>query len=272
MTAMLSVKKAVQRNKQEMIAYGVFAVFVIVAGCGWTNFKLSSYLSLASALQALGFCFVLMQMQSRRDVSGISVYSLLMYVIAVGLRVFATFMYKGYQPLDASGQNGLYHTCETVELVLAVVAAVMVFRTQRRECTPADESPSMMLVLLTVCTVMAPLTHSKLNNNKVGDITWILGLYIETVCLLPQLYLLQKRGGEVESIHGHYIASMFVARLVTLRFWYEVYIELKPKDSDTNLPGHCVIAAQLMQVVFLADFMWLYYKSVRYSKALIIEI
>merc|ERR1719424_508306 len=71
----------------------------------------------------------------------------------------------------------------------------------------------------------------------------MMGFYVETVAMLPQLYLLQKNGGEVDSLHGHYIASTVASRLVAIWFWMEVYVEFMPQNAEYNVPGSMVIAA-----------------------------
>jgi len=275
MTAMMNFRaasKAAQRNKQEIVMYGAFTGIALIAAKCLTQFAFSACLSLSSGIQCLGFSLLMLQAYNGRDVSNVSLNSLVLYVIALGFRLFATLQYNGYQPLDASGKNGLYHTVEMVEMFLAAGAYVMVKRTQDKQDCCADETPRGMLVLLTMCAVLAPLTHAHLNADKLGDITWIMGLYVETIAMIPQLYLLQKTGGEVEALHGHYIASTFGSRLVTMYFWFDCYVELQHPEATYNLPGSMVIGAQALQLLVFADFMYLYTKSVRYNKKLIIEI
>jgi hypothetical protein len=274
MNATMNLRKAskvAQRNKQEIVMYGAFTGVAIMAAITLTG-GFSALLSLSSGMQCLGFALLLLQAQNRRDVSNVSLNSLKLYVIALCFRLFATLQYKGYQPMDVSGTNGLYHTAETMELVLAVAALLAVKKRHDNDCCAAYETSHNMVVLLVICAVLAPLTHAKLNNDLVGDITWIMGLYVETVAMIPQLYMLQRAGGEVESLHGHYIASMFASRLVTMYFWSDVYVELRPSDADSNVPGSMVMGAQALQLVVFGDFMYMYMKSIRNNRKLIIEV
>lgn len=272
MMSIRTASKVAQRNKQEIVMYGGFLCIALVAGTCLTQFAFSALLSLSSGIQCLGFSLLMLQAYNGRDVSNVSLNSLLLYVVALFFRLFATLQYGGYQPLDVSGTNGLYHTVEIMEMVLAAGAFFMVQKMQKMAWGSADEGPTSVVVLVAICAVLSPLTHAHLNANRVGDITWIMGLYVETVAMMPQLYLLQKMGGEVESLHGHYIASTFASRLATIWFWLDCYVELKDPDSDYNLPGSMVMGAQALQVLVFADFMYLYFKSVRSNQKLIIEI
>jgi len=266
-----TVSKAFQRNRQEILAYGAFTCIAVFAATCFTQMAFSALLSLSSGIQFLGFCLLILQANNGRDVSNVSLNTLALYVIALCFRLFATLQYAGYQPLDASGQNGLYHTIEILEMLAAAASFVCVKREQSRLCL-SDETPRGALVLLTICSVLAPVTHGVLNQNKLGDITWMMGFYVETVAMLPQLYLLQRNGGEVGALHGHYIASTVASRLVAIRFWMEVFVELKPQDAEYNVPGSMVIAAQLLQLIASGDFMYLYLKSARQNRTLIVEL
>jgi len=272
MMTVRAASKVAQKNKQEIVMYGAFTGIALILAQCLTQFAFSACLTLSSGIQCLGFSLLMLQAYNGRDVSNVSLHSLVLYVVALGFRLFATLQYNGYQPLDASGKNGLYHTVEIVEMLLAAGAFVLVRKTQEKQCCSSDETPKGMLVLLTICAVLAPLTHAHLNADKLGDITWIMGLYVETVAMIPQLYLLQRTGGEVEALHGHYIASTFASRLVAMYFWFDVYVELRHPQATYNLPGSMVIGAQALQLLVIADFMYLYIKSVRYNKKLIIEI
>lgn len=272
MMSFRTASKAAQRNKQELMMYGGFISLALVAALSMTQLAFSAMLSLSSGIQCLGFALLMLQAYKGRDVSNVSLNTLILYVAALGFRLFATLQYAGYQPLDASGKNGLYHTVEILEMLLAAGTIFFVKKTQDKYCYFADETPMVVVVLLSVCAVLAPLTHAHLNADKLGDTTWIMGLYVETVAMIPQLYLLQKTGGEVEALHGHYIASTFISRLATMWFWWDCYVELRHPHATYNVPGSMVLGAQALQVVVYADFMYLYMKSLRNNQKLLIEL
>lgn len=268
-----SVFKAASRNKSEIAAYTAFLLVALGAAeilRRLDGIRLSSCLSLSAAIQCLGFCLLIMQVNKSTDVSNVSSQSLALFALGLCSRLFATLNYAGYQPLDVAGEKGLYHGLEMTALFLAVVTLGLVGREQAKR--HVDSEPTRNVVVLAgICVVLAPLTHGTLNVSFVGDTAWILGLYMETVAMIPQLYMLQRKRAEVDWLHGHYIACTFMARLVAMRFWFECYPELNA-HSDYDITGWMVLGAQLLQVCVFADFMYLYVKSIRNNQRLLIEI
>ena len=70
----------------------------------------------------------------------------------------------------------------------------------RKYSTPVDVFAFGVLLGLVV--------HPSCCSNAVADILWTTALYVETVAMVPQLFLLTKLGGEVDSLQGHYIACI----------------------------------------------------------------
>lgn len=262
--------KFAKKNKQELMMYATFTVAACIGAAGFSNLKLSACLSLSSGLQALGFSLLMLKAYNDRDVSTVSLSTLALFVVALGFRLFATLQYDGYQPQDATGKNGLYHTIETIEMFLALAACFLVRKAMKRQCHISEETPALTLILLAICGVLAMTTHGVLNASKLGDVTWMMGFYVETIAMMPQLYQLQKTGGEVEALHGHYIASTFASAVVRGWFWVEAYKELQPRYAEYNVPGMMVMGAQALQMVASADFMYLYIQSVRNNQKLIV--
>ncbi len=56
-------------------------------------------------------------------------------------------------------------------------------------------------------------THKKEGQRQAPDMAWTCALYLEAFAMVPQLYLLAKKGGEVDSLSTHYIACVFVTTI-----------------------------------------------------------
>lgn len=262
------VRKAVAQNTSEIAVYVLFGMSSIPAAMTLTSLKLSACLSLSAGLQCLGCVLLLLQVRKTEAIENVSLRTLILYACALSSRLFATLQYRGYQPTDVSGTNGLYHTLECAELVLVLVSIAVV--TQKQAWLEDSKDTCNIWVILALCVGLACTTHSELNQEWLGDVSWILGLYLETLAMVPQLWLLQRSGAAVESLHKHFIASTFVSRAILVYFWSICYVELAPKSSDVNVPGLMVMLAQLLQLVIYLDFMYLYVKSIRENSRLLI--
>ncbi|CAB3367532.1 ER lumen protein-retaining receptor [Cloeon dipterum] len=95
---------------------------------------------------------------------------------------------------------------------------------------------------------------------QVVEILWTFSIYLESVAILPQLFMVSKTG-EAESITSHYLFALGVYRGLYLlnwiyRFWAEDHYDL------------IAIVAGVVQTVLYCDFFYLYITKVLRGKKL----
>lgn len=258
---MLYRSKAIKNNVDEGLVYIVFSVILCFGAKFVTDWTFSALITLSGSVQCLGFCLLRLQIRKQRGAMGISSRALQLFVIMYICRLFSTIQYNGYLPVDRSG-DWFYQAVDCVSLVVVVSILAAVHGIHEKSYEKQNDSCQIYWFIV-VCAVLAYFVHPHLNNRKLPDMAWTCALYLESIAMVPQLFLLTKKGGEVENLSSHYIACVFFSRLLMLSFWLNSYVELKPKGADFNVPGYGVIGAQLLQVVIFGDFMYLYIQSVR---------
>lgn len=92
------------------------------------------------------------------------------------------------------------------------------------------------------------------------EVLWTFSIYLESVAILPQLFLVSKTG-EAESINSHYLFALGSYRGLYLFNWvYRYYAE----DHYDLI----AIVAGLVQTVLYCDFFYLYITKVLKGKKL----
>jgi len=259
---------AVKNNGDEALAYGLFAVILVFAGKFLSDRKFSAIITLGAAVQCLGFCLLRLKVRQQRGAVGISSRTLQMFVLTYVCRLFSTLQYNGYLPVDRTG-DWVYQLCEVAALLVAVSLLASIHSVHEASYEAHNDTCSIHW-FIAVCFALAYLIHPSLNNRVIPDMAWTAALYLESVAMVPQLYMMSKKGGEVESLASHYIACVFVSRILMMSFWVNSYPELKPKDADFNFPGYGVMGAQMLQLVLFGDFMYYYVKSIRESSRMVL--
>jgi len=264
------VRLFAKHNGPEILMYFAFAIIATAVAQAASDMVFSGLITLSAAFLLLGFTMLLVEVSKNYEKSAksISLSSLYLFAATLSCRLYSTTQYNGYLPVDRTGQ-GVYQCVEAASLACVLVLIALVRHGQKRYGVEGLEEESAVAFLLMVCFLSALFVHPHLNNKTVPDVLWAMALYVETVAMLPQLYLLSKQG-EVGNNQSHFIASTFVSRLIIFRFWFTCYTELKPKRSYLNLPGWGVMGSQLFQLVMVADFMWLYVKSLRDMSKIVI--
>jgi len=92
-----------------------------------------------------------------------------------------------------------------------------------------------------------------------SEILWAFSLWLESVAILPQLFMLQ-RTGEAETITTHYLFALGIYRTLYIPNWIYRYITTGFYDPIPVLAG-------IVQTILYSDFFWVYYTKVLQGKS-----
>ncbi|XP_019869663.1 ER lumen protein-retaining receptor [Aethina tumida] len=98
------------------------------------------------------------------------------------------------------------------------------------------------------------------NEFSVLEILWTFSIYLESVAILPQLFMVSKTG-EAESITSHYLFALGSYRALYILNWIYRYAT----ESHYDL---IAIVAGVVQTVLYCDFFYLYVTKVLHGKKL----
>jgi ER lumen protein retaining receptor len=214
----------------------------------------SSILTLGSGVQCLGFYTLIAKVQWQKSMHGISEKTLKIYAAVFTLRLMSTLLYSGYLPVDRSG-DFVYQFADALSLACVLKLIHMIrhvyVSSYQAECDTMD-----ILRLIPGCVVFAVFIHGNLNNSFLFDTIWTLSMNLDTVALLPQLWMLSKLG-EVECMTSHFVFAMIVSRTCAFAFWWYGYTELA-RSRGPNLAGWQLLAAHGLQLLLSLDFLYYY--------------
>ncbi|KAK7414204.1 endoplasmic reticulum retention protein [Neonectria punicea] len=94
------------------------------------------------------------------------------------------------------------------------------------------------------------------------EILWAFSIWLESVAILPQLFMLQ-RTGEAETITTHYLFALGSYRALYIPNWIYRYL-MEP--ADKYKVDWIAIIAGLVQTVLYTDFFYIYYNKVLKGK------
>jgi len=260
-------KKVIQRNKSELGYWAGFATLLFFGYKFFSDGGFSAILTLASAFQTFAFLLLAVKMYAHQSCHGVSSRSLQLYVPVFVFRLSSTVFFNGYLPVDKSG-DWVYQMADFASL-FCVFFVLMSMHGSFSSTYQKSEDGFPILFVLILAAVLACLVHPSLNNWLPADIAWTYALYVETMAMVPQLFMMTKIGGEVETLTSHYIASVAASRFLSFLFWMFSYSELAPKKG-LNVAGYGIMVAYILQMLVFADFVYHYIASLRSGKALII--
>jgi len=255
--ALCSVKQS--ERAATVTAYAVFALCAFVVCAQFTDHDFSLVLTASSGVQCLGLYLLSSKVRSERTVDGLSLKTLEMYALVFVFRLSSTLFKNGYLPVDRSG-DWVYQVSDIGSLFITLHLLFLIHKTHRG--TYDKEHDTLPVYnFLPACILLACFVHGDLNDSLFFDIMWTISLHIDTVAMLPQLWMLTKMGGEVDAFTSHFVAAMVVSRALSFTFWYYGYEEITPSDQF-NGAGYVIMFAHLFQLLLSGDFMYYYGKAI----------
>lgn len=263
-------------NKYVLIWAAFFTVSLLV------YFLLSggdfSFLMTYGAMSRMfGFGILNVKTFKSQRATGVSIKTLQLYTLVFFCRLTSIIRHEGYLPYDKSG-DWLYHFIEIMALIFtstALYGCMVPFKGSYQ--ADADKFgefnvPSGMgaIYLAVPVFVLAVVFHPNLNADFLSDVAWTYAMYLESLSLIPQLYMFQQQAnGVVELLTAHFVAALGFGRILEFVFWVYSYHELATSAGST-LPGYLALFSQFLQLVLMVDFFWYYITAVKNATPLVL--
>jgi len=181
-----------------------------------------------------------------------------LFVIFLCVRLCSTTLKRGYIPVDRSG----HHFYQFMDMCTVALASYLVFcchKTYRHSYQ--EEHDTLPLTPLVIpCVILACFIHSDFNRSPFFDIIWFASLNMETVVMVPQLWMISKIGGKVNGVSAQFVVSNVVSKVMCFTFWIWAYPELVDR-SGSNLAGKMIVFAYFVQLLISADFCFYFAKG-----------
>merc|ERR1712087_765253 len=202
-----------------------------------------------------------MAVERSKSVKGVSLKMMECYILVFICRLCAIIPFEGYLPFDKSG-DWLYQVCEAFCLCLSG-SIVYACRVHYRETYDVSLDHFNHVYIIAPAAAISLVMHPHLNNFLPTDISWAFALYLESVTVLPQLFMFMKEGS-AQPHTSHFLAAQALSRLMSFIFWASSFSELSnPNHYIKAFVGNWVVAMQLVQLLVMGDFIYHYIRCIR---------
>lgn len=249
-------------SSEVLAAYGLFMLSAVAVWHLVADGAFSSIMTLSVMLQCFSVVLLAMQIISSRSASGISARALALDAAALCCRLSSTLWLNGYLPVDASGDY-IFQAIDVCSLgIVAWLLHHVLF--SRTTTYQAGEDSLPIVPLFAGSFILAALLHGNMNSRPLFDTLWMAGLFLSTVAVLPQLWLITRTGGHVEALTSHHIAAMAASRALGGLFMWHARGDLScvPWFGDFNHAIWAILGAHFLHMVLLGDFAYYYVKAV----------
>jgi len=195
----------------------------------------------------LAIIILLLKIWKTRSCAGISGKSQILFAIVYLSRyldLFTTFI-------------SVYNTFMKFIFVVSSLGTLYLMYLKFRATYDHNHDSFRIEFLLIPCVLLALLIN---HDFTVLEVLWTFSIYLESVAILPQLFLVSKTG-EAESITSHYLFALGSYRALYILNWIYRYVA----ESHYDL---IAIIAGIIQTILYCDFFYLYITKVLKGKKL----
>uniref|UniRef100_A0A4X1VZH1 ER lumen protein-retaining receptor n=2 Tax=Laurasiatheria TaxID=314145 RepID=A0A4X1VZH1_PIG len=185
----------------------------------------------------LAIILLLLKIWKSRSCAGISGKSQVLFAVVFTARYLDLF----------TNYISLYNTCMKVVYIACSFTTVWMIYSKFKATYDGNHDTFRVEFLVVPTAILAFLVN---HDFTPLEILWTFSIYLESVAILPQLFMVSKTG-EAETITSHYLFALGVYRTLYLfnwiwRYHFEGFFDL------------IAIVAGLVQTVLYCDFFYLY--------------
>lgn len=256
------ILKGKERAKENLVVLFVY----VLCGLGsvglyhsFSDRDFSYILVMSLCFQALAFFMLLHKMKVKKSVAGVSSRTMQCYLLSIICRLTSTLIKNGYLPVDRTG-DWVYQSADIASFLLCFQVVYYIHKKYRGTYQRnLDTFPIWKVVPFLV--VFACFVHGDLNHSWFFDVMWTLSMNLDTVAMIPQLWMLIAKKGELEAVATNFVLLMFASRLCSFCFWHKGFAELAPDSGAFNKMGWLIIVNHFLQLLFSADFTFYFFKK-----------
>lgn len=242
-----------------------YTLFILLGGAVWhlvADGEFSSILTMSVLLQCLAAVLLGLQMLSSGSAAGLSARALTLDAVALVCRLSSTLWLNGYLPVDASGDY-IFQAIDLASLAILSWLLYRIFFVCRRSYQE-EEDCLPIIPMIAGAFVLAFILHGNMNGRPLFDSLWMAGLFLNTIAVLPQLWLITRSGSNVEALTSHYIAAMAAGRALSGVFMWHARgdITCAPWFGEFNHAIWAILGAHVLHMLLLGDFGYYYVKSI----------
>lgn len=259
------LKFELKKRKKDIITWLLLFLTVLIVFILISSKDFSFMLVLSSLTQLFSFIIIIIKVYNFQNCSGLSQNTLISYLLVLGGRLSSTLFYNGYLPSDDSG-DWFYQLTEILSFILIIILLYLM-KKKYKETSDINLDNIKYYYFAIPCLILSILIHPTLNHNFFTDTFWAFSMYLQAFAIFPQIQLFVNKKGQIENYTSHYVALCGLSTLFSLLFWMDTYNELN-SWNNISFPlfsfysGYFIIFSQILQLIIMADFYYLYFKSI----------
>ena len=248
----------------DFIFWGILILIIIIVYILISSKEYSFLLVLSSLIQTFSFLIILLKIIQFKNCNGLSLNTLICYLLFLFGRLSSNLFYVTYLPNDDSG-DWFYQLTEIISFTL-IIYLIYLIKIKFNETSDLNLDNIKYYYFTIPCLIIAFFIHPTLNSNILTDTLWTFSIYLQAFSIFPQIQLFINKKGKIENYTSNYIALCGLSTLFSILYWFDCYNYLNSWDIVlfplfSQSVGYFILFFQFLQLFIMIDFYYLYFKS-----------
>ena len=248
----------------DFIFWGILILIIIIVYILISSKEYSFLLVLSSLIQTFSFLIILLKVIKFKNCNGLSLNTLICYLLVLFGRLSSNLFYVTYLPNDDSG-DWFYQLTEIISFIL-IIYLIYLIKIKFNETSDLNLDNIKYYYFTIPCLIIAFFIHPTLNSNILTDTLWTFSIYLQAFSIFPQIQLFINKKGKIENYTSHYISLCGLSTLFSILYWFDCYNYLNSWDIVlfplfSQSVGYFILFFQFLQLFIMIDFYYLYFKS-----------
>mmetsp|Transcript_67955 Transcript_67955/g.167847 ORF Transcript_67955/g.167847 Transcript_67955/m.167847 type:complete len:315 (-) Transcript_67955:325-1269(-) len=234
-------------SNQYLILVGVFTLLT------WYAFShdILYFISLlAELLRTFGVVLLVLRIVKKtQSVTGLSLKTQQLYTGVFATRLMFKVIYE---------QDYMYSIIETIAVALTGYI-VYLMRGPHKATYQAESDTFKEQYILIPCLILAVVLHPNVTKRYLINVLWAFSTYLESVALLPQLFVFHSASRTVDNMTSLWIVSLFLSRVLECAFWIIALFFKGYRQAWGSIVWY-VIITEIVHTLILMDFVRNFYK------------
>jgi hypothetical protein len=262
-----------RKNKKDFIFWGLAIFITLTIFIFIFNKEIGVLQTLSSIIKTLSFIIILLKVINYQNCSGLSLNSLICYIIAFGCRKFvSSFWAVRLRGLEIDYINSTFNSISEFASLLICIALVYTIYFKYPDTSDINIDNQLPFYYLCIPAFILSIPFKPyVFRNWFADLIWIYSFFLESISLYPQINLFSVKKRQIENFTSHFLALQGLSSIFGIIFWFKSFYKYNDRRSLLlgELSGYFLMLSEIIKLFIMSYYFYLYFKrleSIRNNK------
>lgn len=261
-----------RKRRKDFTFWFIIVVITLIIFLFICSKEISVLQTLSSITKTFSFVIILIKVINYQNCSGLSINSLICYLIALAWRKFVVTFWavrlKSLQNIDYINTT-FSSICEFGSFLICIFLVYAIyFKYPETSDNKLDNKLPFYYLCIPAFIVSIPF-KPWIFRNWFADLLWIYSIFLESISVYPQICLFSVKKKQIETFTSHFLALQGLSSIFSIFFWLKSFYLYNDGASLLlgEYSGYFIMISEIIKLIIMGYYFYLYFESLENTKA-----